>query len=530
MNLQIQCPNCTKRFTVHEDLTGKTVECGSCDHRFPVKSESIIVERAKVYPGEHRRDEFLNRLGKSSSDDEVVRKKTPAPLTPQVDSIMEASAGQKIAAAVGVVLILLYGLLFFLGTDLEGMFQDVSMEKRLLLGGFVGLIGAGLIIFGAKNWRLRAVLFSLVLVGGLMAMIFERPVHATPTVDQPKNVEIITSTVEIVGTVEEDDIKTKVGFLGMQRKIDAMSALYGPSGSEYVIGIFVENLSGSEFHEIGKFLKQVLNIPPTEGINRYQRNGERDSLIVISGIKLDFDTVVRYCERLGRPTTYPEYRLIDLKLSSAIFSEPDEDQIFKMSNPDHPAFFTQNLEELRALDISRVKKAVNRLSTLPVGIELRNEEEIIGELLRILASEEDPLLLSDLGKALRIWAGNNRPSVDVATRRVETWIENEVLIPSSIIEYLIENEAEKAPLFVDLLWAKDAEAWHTQYASLGSFVEPRLLFHLESSPPQIKKAALILLAKVGTAKSLPTLQKLVEGSDSELKILAERAIEGINAR
>ena len=52
---------------MNDDLSGKTVECGACDHRFLVKEELIFVERPKVYPGEKikRDDDFLSRLGPS---------------------------------------------------------------------------------------------------------------------------------------------------------------------------------------------------------------------------------------------------------------------------------------------------------------------------------------------------------------------------------------------------------------------------------------------------------------------------------
>ena len=61
MNLQILCPACSRSFRVHEDLTGKTVECGACDHRFEVGPGAIMAEKSRIYPGEHH-DVLLDRL------------------------------------------------------------------------------------------------------------------------------------------------------------------------------------------------------------------------------------------------------------------------------------------------------------------------------------------------------------------------------------------------------------------------------------------------------------------------------------
>ena len=148
----------------------------------------------------------------------------------------------------------------------------------------------------------------------------------------------------------------------------------------------------------------------------------------------------------------------------------------------------------------------------------------------ILVSKSDPILLSDLGKALRIWAGGNKACLDTVSRKVSRLLAEKAIVPASLIDYLIENEAEKAPLFVDQLWAEEPEKWLAQYASMGSIVEPRLLFHLEDSPLRLKKAALILMAKIGTDNSLPALEKLTASPDEELKILVGLAIQGIKAR
>ena len=103
-------------------------------------------------------------------------------------------------------------------------------------------------------------------------------------------------------------------------------------------------------------------------------------------------------------------------------------------------------------------------------------------------------------------------------------------MPKSFVDYLTDNEAADTPSIVDLLWGKDPEKWSRQYENLGSSAESRLLFHLEESPLNLKKSAILILDKIGTSKSLPALQKLISSGDSEVKILAQDAIKSIKSR
>ena len=534
MNLKIQCPKCSKRFAVEKDLTGKTVECGVCDHRFSVKEDVIRKERSRFYPGEHREEDFLNRLGRDKNlEDKNGEKTAPMPsFTPQLDAIMPASAGQRIALACGLALMTLYGLLFFIGSSEGSIFQDVLIGQRIILGSFVGALGAFLIIFGAKTWRKKAIIVSSLLFVGLLALIFMRPVYLTPyTGEISDDSSEKKQTVDLSQDLDTESLKARVGFLGIQRKIDEMVRRHGPDGEDYVVGIFVEDLTGRQYHEIEKFLIKVLNIPPSEGIGRYTRNDDRDSLLVISGFPLDFDTVARRCsERLGEVRTYPEFRLMELKLAPTLFTEPSEGLLKKLIDSSHPAFFSHNLDELKALNPTRVKDAVTRLANLRPEIQLLHQDKIVAEFVRILLIEEDPELLSNLGKALRIWASGREACVKVASRNVKKWLKDDIIVPKSFVDYLVDNEAVDAPEIVDSLWAKAPELWSQQYIDLGSQVENRLLFHLEESPIRLKKSAILILGKTGTDKAIPALERIKSLEDTEVNIIAQSAIDSISSR
>lgn len=534
MNLQIQCPTCDRRFTVPEDLSGKTVECSSCGHFFLISSATIVKERHGPFSKDRNEDDFFGRLSRipAHPDAGVGKPKggEEEPL-PQVDDIMPASPAQGIAAAAGAGLLILYSLFFLIGSGKGGVFQDMVMVKRVVLASFVGVLGFSLIIYGAKNWRVGGVALGLILAGGLGALTMMRPVLVTPDVleERFKPVEPRPSIQESAMT--NDLVKIRVGYSAVERKIRTFENDYGDDAAGMVLAIFVENLSTSQFYNLEKYFSREFSIPKDEAINRYPRNRDADSLLVISGVKIDFEEAVRKCEpRLGQVETYPELRLIDLKLSATHSSEVSTDLREMLSDPRNRSFFAMNLKELSALNFSRVKDAVKSLAMVPDDLKLQYEEEILIEFMRLLREEEDLELLGNLAKAFRRWAPENPACLAVASQQVDLWIKEEKAVAPDFLVYLIENKEPRALALIDQLWSMEPELWSNQYALLGMTAEPRLIEHLESSPMRLKKGAAGLLASVGTAQAMPELNNHLNAPDEELRILVERAIRAIESR
>jgi predicted Zn finger-like uncharacterized protein len=532
MKLQIECPKCPQRFTVNDDLVGKTVECGSCNHRFLVGDESIFTERSKVYPGENikRDDDFLSRLGRDQSTSESHRKgkSTAGAGQPRVDAIMPAGAGQNIAVGAGIIFLFLYAFIFSVGTSDGGIFQDMMRGKRYLLGGFVCLVAGGLMLFGAKNWRGRAFLLLLTFGGALFALILIRPVYLTPkaVLDSAPEPGLDDSGPDPIALIREE-----AGYYAIEKQLEDLKGKFGGLAPQHLVGIFVKDLSSSQFHNIEKYFTIELKIPPTEAISRYSRNGEKDSLIVISGFPIDFDSVVKVCDpRLGRVTTYSDLRLIDLELSALHDSKADVELRNKLSNPQNPSYFKENLNELRALDPLRRKDAVRELAGIPPNVERRYGEEIIAEFIRLIRTETDPQLFLDLGRALSIWATDNPVAVDVVTEKVEQMVRTNSDAPASFVDFLVKANGEKASLIIDTLWSNKPEVWSSQYIALGVSAEKRMIFHLNGPSIRITKAAASVLASIGTERALQPLAKYQSSSDSELKALVERAIAAIKSR
>lgn len=534
MNLQIQCPKCGKRFTVHEDLSGKTVECGSCDHRFAVKQESITVEKAKVYPGEQKAksdDDFFNRLARLPGGSSAQT--MPAPPTPKVDAIMPASPAGNIAVAAGFTLLIFYSVLFLVGTSPNGMFQDVGMIKRVILASFIGIVSLGLVVYGSKNWRFQATMLVLTLVVSLAAMTWIRPVLLTPTVNEDAPPLSPDSGVAVRPVVlSEQELKIKVGYDAVERRLRMLGERFGPAAPNHLVAIFVEDLKPGQYFKLEQYFMRAFSIPPEEGINRYERGlDKRDSLMVISGFQIDFEEAVRLCDpRLGRAVTHPELRLIELKLSAMLDADPGDDSPATVGKPGERAFFSNNYKALSALNPDQVKTAVKNLAGVPPEVELEYQEQVVVEFMRLMGSETDEELLNDLAKGFRRWAAGNQAALPVVADKVAAWISAKEKVPSEYLEYLIENKEPRALVFVDELWSAEPEFWSSQYALIGPVAQPRLIEHLESSPPRLRKSAAALLGTVGNDLALPVLEKYKSVSDEELRIIVERAIASIKAR
>ena len=57
-----------------------------------------------------------------------------------------------------------------------------------------------------------------------------------------------------------------------------------------------------------------------------------------------------------------------------------------------------------------------------------------------------------------------------------------------------------------------------------------MLFYLEGPSIRLRKAATLVLGSTGTKKALQALSKYQNTSDSELRVLVERAIAAIKGR
>lgn len=535
MNLQIQCPACERRFRANDDLIGKTVECGACDNRFKATDKTIVHEKERFYPGEHQ-DALLDRLGRTPVIEDSSVNFERAQYTPQVDAdaIMPSTPAQTFAALSGVALILLFAVVFFLGSGPSGTFQDVDLNKRLLLGCFVSLIGSGLIVAGAKNWRNRAILLAVVLFAGVLALILLTPVHLTPRSGGDLTARTTTPKVdEPAGLLEteQDVYLQKIGYDAVERAMKKESDVEkGIDGRDRVVAIYLSPITPSYIPDIESFFSRKLFIPPTKSLVGYEREGTNARLIVIPGIPKSFDEIAELCAELGKVDTLPEKRVINVQVTTSLFSRPGASTHKQLSDPYNELFCEANLNELTHISAERIENAVQRLGAMPADATKRHKPDILNKLISLLGQPETgDVFYSSVGRALAAWAPKDEEVAGKVGAIATSWSENNKEIPKSIVEYLISNGSPEVALIIDSMWIKNPETWSEQYQSLGAEAETRLIFHVADSPVAIKKSAAGLLRRIGTAKSLPALRAAKGKGDAELDQLLNVAITTIES-
>ena len=536
MSQQIQCPACNRRFQALDDLTGKTVECGACDHRFSVGLEHVVEEKRKFYPGEHS-NAGLDRFGRSQVRDDVPVNFQTASYSHQVDAsaVQPASPTQSVSVFTGLSIILAFAILFILTTGKDQAFTDVDMFRRMTLGGFISFVGSALIIFGAKNWRNRAFFLSAVLSVGVMCLVFLRPVHLTPSgaqagVTDPSGASV-SPRVELDEQSEEEEYLSKIGYSKVvefiRRNNDSEK---GVDGRQRVIGIYAHPVTDSSYLTIESFVRRRLSLGRDVPIYRYKRNDNKDSLIVIAGTRLNFDVIAGVCERLGNVASLPSRRIVDLSVNKTVFSDPSPEENRKLTEEDHELFCISNLNELDHPDIDRVISAVQRLGKISDGVKMRYKPKIASRLASLIATEKDDKLLNAVGSALLKW-GKDDPSIvkNLTTSTLEQ-LEAGKPVPRSLVNFLIQNKSDKSLYIVDRMWAENPSRWSEPYIALGAAGEDRLIYHLQNSPIELRNHAVVLLKRVGTKKSIPILKSVLSGKNDGFDISVNRAIDSINAR
>jgi hypothetical protein len=173
-----------------------------------------------------------------------------------------------------------------------------------------------------------------------------------------------------------------------------------------------------------------------------------------------------------------------------------------------------------------VEEAVKRLSVAEPKLFRRDIVKRIQELF-VLADTD---LKGDLAKALGVWAEEGDGSVEVVRAAALSLIESEESFPRPIIEFMVKNRDEEVIPILDQLWSSEAGSWEALYGEMGPPIEDWVLKRFKDGSPTLKVSAAILLAKVGTEKSLPALREVRESARSEMAVVVGRAIDAIEAR
>jgi hypothetical protein len=251
---------------------------------------------------------------------------------------------------------------------------------------------------------------------------------------------------------------------------------------------------------------------------------DNDYLMILTEVEKDFEEIVGIAARLGEATEiHQDIGIIVVKVNNDHFEGGSAE---KLNNPNDPAFYALNQYELDNIDLERVERAVERLANSEPKIF---RSDISASLVRIM-TQPGVDFHDALAKALIKWAEEPGPAGEAALKVMRKRVAEGTPIPESVVKLATKEQIGEAIPLVNQLWLKNPGLWESHFAKFGTAIEPLILTELDSERPPLKRSAIKMLAKCGTSKSLPALRKLTSSNNPEVRVLAERAIQAINAR
>ncbi|MEC9056537.1 MAG: hypothetical protein VX633_14580, partial [Verrucomicrobiota bacterium] len=223
---------------------------------------------------------------------------------------------------------------------------------------------------------------------------------------------------------------------------------------------------------------------------------------------------------------YEDLRVLRILVKGEHLAEPSSELEGKLNNRKGEAFIVLNQKELEHIDIDRVKDAAQRLSTVEPS---RFRSEIARRLVELLDEDADAEFRSAICKAIIVWSEPEDGAEVAVARLVEDLLGRNEEVPKSMIEFLIGRRTVGVVPLLKVLWEASPLDWESEVISMGSEMEAVLLPCITAGDLAVQRSALLILRRVGTETSIPILRKALEaaGENSDMKLLIERAIEGI---
>ncbi len=523
--LLIRCPSCGQRFKVGEDLRGRTVECGACEHRFRI-DEEVILRSRKVYPGE-RDNSDLNRFqrvplatrGMPSGIEPVRYGKVPDP------AVLEPMSPLRILAGiVGVSIILFVALLLMFATSRGGMLDGMKLSNKLVMGGFVAVLGTGMLIYANPKARIRASLFGLLISAGLLTVPFFFN-NRSDEGSVPGRVvgEVVSSPEDVEPAMGEEEarlakLRIKIGTGPLEDEIERLKL---ESSEKRAVGIWLRGMSETNRFLVRDYILRVTRADP--GSHPYPRDGG-DYLMVVTGITDSLQEVAEHANALGNiEKIYPELSVVEVKVRNENFVEGPME---KLSNKQDPEFYILNKTELESIDLTRVERAVERLADSEPRIF---RADITRKLLELLGDDAVGFK-PDVCAALLVWSEEPGPAGDAALAEVSRIFKAGKEVPPEMIALIVRERNPGVISILDRLWFKNPLKWEAIYMEAGPPAEATMIARYPETEGTIRYSATRILGKVGGADSLPVLVAAADGADSELRVLIGQAEESIRSR
>lgn len=520
-NLSIRCPSCRQRFAVGGDLRERMVECGACDHRFRI-NDDVMLRTKKFYPGERKAVELnrFQRVPLSATMPEGLQTIRYADFD-QPEKLEPASPQRIIAGIVGVITMILIALMMIFSSGPGAAFGVMPTQNKLVIAGFVSVLGIALLVYANPKARAKAGFFGLVLAAGLVSLPFF--FKGTP-------IAANTDTITYNDPVEPlfPDEKEKTDPISALRERFTTKPLEAEqtrqdenADGKKAYGIYLTNLLQRNIFTVRDFL--IRETQADISSHPYPRD-QGHYLMILTGVSMDIATVAEIAGQLGSANEiHPEIGVIVVSVDNDQFADSTAD---KLNNQDDPAFYKLNLRELGSLDMQRVKRAVGRLAIA----EPKIYREDITRGLTELITKPGVSFHDELSRALLVWAEDASTASRAALVVLRREIDAGEPVSENLVALVVKANIPESIPFVQTLWLANPLIWEKYYEEFGTVIEPGILEHLDTNNATLRHSAIRLLERLGTNHSLPALRDLARTGNSEDRVLSERAITKINAR
>ncbi len=523
-HLLIRCPACGQRFNVGDDLRDKTVECGGCEHRFRVDDE-VIVRGRKVYPGE-RSGAGLQRFNRVPMASRQATASIAGMRYGEIPdpAVLEPVSPQRILAGIiGASGIVMVALLLLFGTSRGGLLDGMDLTRRLMLGGFMALLGIGLLLYANPKARLKALAVGVLMSAGMLTIPF---FFRTGSDDGSVGVgAVVAEVAERPAAPEISDEELKLETLrnkiGTGPLDEEIARLATEGGKQKAVGVWLRGMQESHRYLVRDYMLRVTAADPA---SHFYPRDDGDFLMVVTGIDETLAEVAAFCGALGEVVkTYPELALIEVNVRNENFVEGSQE---KLSDKSNPAFYELNKGELESIDLKRVERAVERLSDSEPKIY---RADVTRDLLRLLGDPEVKFK-GKLCAALMVWSADAGPAGDAALAQMSLLTDAGKEVPREMVELLVKERNRAVIPMLDALWFKNPMEWEELYGDIGPAAEAQLIQRFPETEGSIRYSAVRILGRVGGSDSLAVLKAAGESKDSELNVLVGQAAASIRSR
>ena len=533
--IQIKCSSCGQKFAVSESYKNRTVECGACDHRFKVEGAAIIKQNKKYYPGE-KSQVNSDSFGKVDSDNKSVSPIEnnelgfqPAPqYNKKIDPsyAQPPSARRTFATVTGAGIIIFFIVIFILGSRPDGMLQNIDSQKRIILAGFIVLLGSCLIISGSRN-KIKGIFLSIMLGGSLATLPFVFKVTKSPEVSDGSKLD--TSNPEQKEETRNDiekkieQYKINIGF----RKVQ--SARKNANDPSHVKALVVRDI-GSHTDTIANYFKEelALEIPPTDYQGERSLDSRRVTLFVLN-TDISTDELIEMTKKFATPAVMDIVRTQLDVVEVLVDEEKLKNRNSKiLDDESNPEFFNANFQELFHISRDRKITALQRLEKVKSSLGRRAD---IADKISMMINVKDVQLSNEAIRTLNKWAIPEY-KLDYKVKAYAEALTDKGNLELPVMEYLVEKKIPNISNILANQWLNSNGhlIWDDLIRQAGSQGEAAIIQALPSADSAHLKAASSVLIKIGTRKSLPALNAALVRAEKEDAKYLKATIDEIKSR